>query len=113
MDCTIPTRIGRSGYFLNRTGQTEIDVKNRFKTKIENLKFKDNQEPLDKECDCYVCKNFDKAYIHHLFKTQELLAYRLLTYHNLAFMINLQNKIRKSLKNGTFKKLKKEWLGRV
>jgi queuine tRNA-ribosyltransferase len=112
MDCTIPTRIGRSGYFLNRTGNPKTDLKNRFRTKIENLKFKDKQEPLDPNCNCYVCQNFDKAYIHHLFKTQELLAYRLLTYHNLAFMINLQNQIRKTLKNGTFSKLKKEWLGK-
>jgi len=113
MDCTIPTRIGRSGYFLNRTGNSKTDIKNRFRTKIENLKFKDKQEPLDPNCNCYVCKNFDKAYIHHLFKTQELLAYRLLTYHNLAFMINTQNLIRQALKDGSFLKLKKEWLGKL
>lgn len=112
MDCTIPTRLGRSGYFLNRTGNIKVDLKNRFKTKIESLKFKDNQEPLDPNCNCYVCKNYDKAYIHHLFKTQELLAYQLLTYHNLAFMINTQNLIRQALKDGTFLKLKKQWLGR-
>lgn len=106
MDCTLPTRMGRAGYALTR------DVKG-FKYCIIPIKYKQNTTPLDSTCNCYVCKNYDKAYIHHLFKTQELLAYHLLTYHNLSFMINTTQLIRNALKSGTFQKLKKEWLGRV
>jgi len=103
MDCTLPTRLGRAGYALSRQAG--------FKFKISNLRLKSDSAPLDPDCHCYVCQNYSRAYIHHLFKAQELLSYRLLTYHNLSFMINLQNKIRKALKNGTFLQLKREWLG--
>ncbi|MFA5828179.1 MAG: tRNA guanosine(34) transglycosylase Tgt [Candidatus Shapirobacteria bacterium] len=112
MDCTMPTRSARAGQFLNRTGEAKHDLKQRFYNQIINKKYKKDQSPLDLECQCYSCKNFDRAYIHHLFKTQELLGYRLMTLHNLKFMIDTTQKIRDALKNGTFDKLKYSWLGR-
>ena len=77
-----------------------------------NSKYKLDQTPLDPDCHCPTCQKYDKAYLHHLFKTQELLGYRLMTLHNLSFMINTTTQIRNSLKDGTFSKLKYNWLGR-
>lgn len=112
MDCTLPTRMARGGQFLHRTGNSSHDYKNKFKNQIMNAQFKTDQTPLDPNCHCPTCQQYDKAYIHHLFKTQELLGYRLMTIHNLAFMINTTQQIRDALKNGTFNKLKYNWLGR-
>ena len=112
MDCTLPTRCARAGQFLHQTGNTTHDVRQRFHDQIMHQKYKTDQTPLDSTCQCYTCKNYDKAYIHHLFKTQELLGYRLMTLHNLKFMIDTTQKIKDSLKDGTFEKLKYSWLGR-
>jgi len=112
MDCTLPTRCARAGQFLHRTGDVKHDTKQRFHTQIMNKKYKNDQTPLDSKCQCYTCKNYDKAYLHHLFKTQELLGYRLMTLHNLKFMIDTTQLIRDSLKTNTFEKLKYSWLGR-
>ena len=111
MDCTLPTRMARGGQFLHRTGNSTIDVKNKFKSQIMRTKYKLDKTPLDPNCSCPTCQKYDKAYIHHLFKTQELLGYRLITLHNLAFMINLTQQIRHSLTDSTFAKLKYNWLG--
>jgi len=112
MDCTLPTRMARGGQFLHRTGNSTHDQKNKFKSQIMNSKYKLDQTPLDPDCHCPTCQKYDKAYLHHLFKTQELLGYRLMTLHNLSFMINTTTQIRNSLKDGTFSKLKYNWLGR-
>lgn len=112
MDCTLPTRMARGGQFLHRTGNSTFDLKNKFKSQIMHSKFKFDQSPLDPNCHCPTCQKYDKAYIHHLFKAQELLGYRLMTIHNLSFMINTTQQIRDALKDGTFKKLKYNWLGR-
>ena len=112
MDCTLPTRMARGGQFLHRTGNSTHDYKNKFKSQIMHSKYKTDQSPLDSNCHCSTCRDYDKAYIHHLFKTQELLGYRLMTIHNLSFMINTTQQIRDSLKDGTFDKLKYNWLGK-
>ena len=112
MDCTLPTRLARGGQFLHRTGNQKYDLHNKFKSQIMSSRFKSDQTPLDPDCDCYTCRNYDKAYLHHLFKTQELLGYRLMTIHNLRFMIHTTQLIRNALKDGTFDKLKYSWLGR-
>lgn len=112
MDCTLPTRMARGGQFLHRTGNSTYDQRNKFKSQIMNSKYKLDQTPLDPDCHCPACQKYDKAYLHHLFKTQELLGYRLMTLHNLYFMINTTTQIRNSLKDGTFSKLKYNWLGR-
>jgi len=112
MDCTLPTRLARSGQFFHRTGNSRFDLKNRFKSQIIKTKYQKDTTPLDSNCDCYTCQHYDKAYLHHLFKTQELLGYRLATIHNLRFVIALVENIRKTLKDNSFNKLKHQWLGR-
>lgn len=105
-DCVLPTRLARVGYIFS----SECNKKTKWRYRITNSRFRTDTEPLDKNCSCYVCKNFSRAYIHHLFKANELLSYTLATYHNLAFFSNLMKSIRDSIENDSFKKLKKKWL---
>jgi len=108
MDCVMPTRLARMGWILTQNPK----LKNKdFRYDITKSKFADNKEPPDPDCDCYLCRNFSRAYLHHLFRTHELLAYRLATYHNLFFIEQLFVKIREAIKKGEFLKLKKQWLG--
>jgi queuine tRNA-ribosyltransferase len=60
------------------------------------------ERPIVPDCDCYTCRNFSAAYLHHLFNCDELLAYRLATIHNLSFITNLMDKIRGAIVSGTF-----------
>ena len=108
-DCVLPTRLARSGYvfFRPESGGTE---ENRFRYKLISAQYKEDLKPLDENCDCYVCKNFSRGYIHHLFKAKELLVYTLVTYHNLYFFKRMMDEIRESIENGTFAELKKKWL---
>jgi len=103
MDCVMPTRLGRMGYVLSKEAEG-------FKYDITKAKFASDFSPLDRECHCFVCKNYSRAYLNHLFRTKELLAYRLASYHNLFFMEDLFVKIREAIKKDKFKDLKKEWL---
>jgi len=94
-DCTEPTRIARTGiiYQINRE-----NLKNFLNTiDIQKSKYKDSQEKVDEKCDCYVCQNFSKAYLHHLFKEKEILAYILATYHNLYVMEKFFEMIREKI----------------
>ena len=108
-DCVSPTRIARSGYPHIRPPLGMKKNKYRYKLKLQ--KYQDDALPLDPHCDCKVCKRYSRAYIHHLLKTQELLGYTLLSYHNTYFMLHLMKEIRHSIKNGCFQQLKKEWMG--
>jgi tRNA-guanine transglycosylase len=112
MDCTLPTRLGRSGQFFHRSGNSKFDYKNKFRSQILKAPYAKDTSPLDKKCDCYTCQHYDRAYLHHLFKSQELLAYRLMTIHNLRFVISIVEQIRIALKNNSFDKLKYSWLSR-
>jgi queuine tRNA-ribosyltransferase len=67
------------------------------------------EQPIVLECECYTCRNFSAAYLHHLFKCEELLAYRLATIHNLSFIQNLMHKIRDAILNGTFNTFKDDF----
>lgn len=107
-DCVMPTRLGRMGRILT------LNVKHQtsnFTYDITKAEFTKDFQPPDPECDCFVCKNFSRAYLNHLFRTRELLAYRLATYHNLYFIESLFAKIRKAIKKEKFLRLKKVWLG--
>ncbi len=106
-DCVIPTRLGRTGFAF--ISPPEGNIKNRFRLDIQKTKWNKSKLPLDRNCDCYVCQNYTRAYIHHLFKARELLAYRLVTYHNVYFCTNLAKKIRESILRNEFKDLKKQW----
>ena len=106
-DCVGPTRMARAGYVY--TTPKEGNVKNKFKYKITSSKYKLDSSPIDKNCKCKVCKNYTRAYLYHLFNSNELLAYNLASYHNVHFFLNLMKNIRKSISEGKFLKLKKEW----
>ncbi len=118
-DCVIPTRIGRTGFFFISPFGTEDppgrrppfgNSRNRFRTDIDKPIYRQDAKPLDENCNCYACKNFSRAYISHLFKSRELLAYNLLSIHNLYFLINLTKQIRQSILDDNFQSFKKKWL---
>ena len=108
-DCVLPTRLARVGYIFIRP-ESGGRIKNKFRYRVLNEKFKEDKNPLDKNCGCYTCKNFSRAYIRHLFKAEELLAYTLATYHNLWFFQNLMKEMRESIEKDGFKELKKKWM---
>lgn len=101
-DCVEPTRIARMGTIYNiepfavAQGKHETYNIKQFAREIDITKtvYKDNMERVDENCECYVCQNFTKAYLHHLFKQRELLGYTLATYHNLAVMEKFMSTIR-------------------
>ncbi|RJQ38376.1 tRNA guanosine(34) transglycosylase Tgt [Candidatus Microgenomates bacterium] len=108
-DCVIPTRFGRYGIIL--ASPPEGNAGNRFRFDINKSIYAKDQSTIAKGCGCYVCKNFTRAYLHHLFRTKELLAYRLASYHNLYFTINLVKEIREAIMDDSFEKMRKDWLG--
>ena len=87
-DCVLPTRIGRNGTAMTSQGRVVI----------KNSKHTEAFEPLDPECDCYTCKNYSRAYLRHLFKADEILGLRLLTYHNLYFLLKLMGEVRQAIR---------------
>jgi len=109
-DCVIPTREGRHGRLFIRKGNFQFSISN-FQTSpkaqkpkspktfyktinINNEKFKKDFKPVDKSCNCVLCKNYTRAYLRHLFATNEPLALRLASIHNLKFYLDLMNKLR-------------------
>ncbi|HSW89123.1 MAG TPA: tRNA guanosine(34) transglycosylase Tgt [Candidatus Saccharimonadales bacterium] len=107
-DCVTPSRLGRVGHIF--VHPPEGSVRNRFRYDVTKSLFSQSSEPLSIGCECYVCQTFTRGYIHHLFRAKELLAYRLATYHNIHFIINLTKKIRESLLENRFAEMKKKWL---
>jgi queuine tRNA-ribosyltransferase len=99
-DSALPTRLGRNG---------AVFTQNR-RYSINNARFKTKKGPIDSECDCYTCRNFSAAYLHHMFKSQELLAYRLATVHNVRFIMRLMGQIRSSILEGTFNSFRKDFI---
>ncbi|HVV39264.1 MAG TPA: tRNA guanosine(34) transglycosylase Tgt [Candidatus Paceibacterota bacterium] len=99
-DCVLPTRNGRTGGLYSNKG----------KIQIPNAEYKEDQNPIDPECACPVCKRYTKSYIHHLFRTGEMLGPILASQHNLYFLANLTKKIRASIIDGTFEKYKEAFL---
>lgn len=93
-DCVIPTREGRHGrIFIRKKNYKSKIEKNKSDfletININNQKFKNDLNPVDKNCDCYLCKNYSRAYLRHLFATKEPLALRLASIHNLKFYLDL------------------------
>ena len=91
-DCVMPSRNARHGHIFTMRG-----IRNMF-----NAKYETDDSPLDEECDCPVCKNFSRAYIRHLYKSNEMLGMRLGVMHNLYFYNKLLEKIRDALDNDGF-----------
>ena len=98
-DCVMPTRNARNGWLFTRYG----DVK------IRNSKYKDDLRPLDPTCDCYACRHFTRAYLHHLQKVNEILGARLNTIHNLRYYLNLMQEIRDALDQDRFPQWREEF----
>ncbi len=107
-DCVIPTRLGRTGFFF--ISPPFGSAKNRFRSDIDKPIYRHDSKPMDENCTCYACKNFTRAYIHHLFRSKELLSYQLISIHNVHFLINLTKKIRDSIIDDSYIKLKKKWI---
>ncbi len=99
-DCVSPARVGRNGALYTKFGRVNIT----------RAQFKEDFTPFDETCECYTCKNFTSAYLHHLFRADELLANTLATIHNEQFIVKLVDDIRASITGGTFYDLKKEFL---
>ncbi|MDO8603817.1 MAG: tRNA guanosine(34) transglycosylase Tgt [bacterium] len=101
-DCVAPARMGRNGTLHTRDG----------KININNAKFMREFTPIDSECDCYTCKNYTRAYVAHLFRSNEMLAGTLGSIHNLRFIIALVEKMREAILDDTFDELKTNFLNR-
>lgn len=87
-DCVLPTRIARNGTLMTSTGRLNI----------KNAAFKRDFGPIDDKCDCYTCKNYSRAYVHHLIRADETFGIRLTSYHNLQFLLNLMEQVRQAIR---------------
>lgn len=99
-DCVMPTRNARHGAFWTNEGRFNI----------KTAEFKEDSEPLHKGCKCYSCANYSKSYIKHLFTEREIFALRLITIHNIHFLVNLMKKAQMHIKKGTFVDFKNKFL---
>ena len=98
-DCVLPTRIARHGAAMTSHGRMIL----------KNKEFERDYTPLDPECDCYTCKNYTRAYLRHLVKADEILGARLITIHNIHFLLNLMKNIRQAIKEDRFLEFKKDF----
>lgn len=99
-DSALPTRVARNGAFFTMRGRQNI----------RKAVYKRAEQPVDIGCDCYTCRTFSAAYLHHLFKCDELLAYRLATIHNLRFIARLVYRLRNAIEDGTFVNFSSDFL---
>lgn len=107
-DCVMPTRLGRMGQGL--TNVKSQMTNNKFRMDITKARYANDVNPIEKDCGCFTCQNFSRAYLNHLFRVRELLGYRLLTIHNLYFVNHLVEEIRKAIEEDKLLELKKKWL---
>jgi queuine tRNA-ribosyltransferase len=91
-DCVLPTRLGRNGALFTPGGRVAIT----------NARFRDEAEPVDPTCDCPACSRFSAAYLHHLFRNDELLGHRLASAHNIRFLVRLMEQAQQAISGGTF-----------
>ena len=109
-DCVSPTRNARNGGLLKRFDDDGSRTKN-FRINIKNARYSKDTRAIDENCQCYSCQNYSRGYLRHLFKAKEIEAQTLASIHNIHFMSELFKDIRKSIIEGTFAELKKDWLG--
>jgi queuine tRNA-ribosyltransferase len=98
-DCVMPTRNARNGWLFTRFGDL----------KLRNAGFKEDTRPLDPTCTCYTCRNFSRAYLHHLQKANEILGSQLNTIHNIHYYLNLMKEVREALDQDLFPEFVKEF----
>ncbi len=99
-DCVLPTRLARHGALMTSKGRVNI----------RDSKYKEDFSPLDDECDCITCKNYTKAYLRHLYVCDETFGKRLLSIHNIRFLIRLMEQARQAIKEDRYGDFKKEVL---
>jgi queuine tRNA-ribosyltransferase len=102
-DCVMPTRNARNGHLFVTDGVV----------KIRNAKHKDDTSPLDKDCDCYTCRNYSRAYLHHLDRCNEILGARLNTIHNLRHYQRLMAGLREAIEQGKLELFVADFYGRI
>ena len=98
-DCVMPTRNARNGQLFTSTGTLNIS----------NAKFRLDKGPIDTDCKCYTCQNYSRGYLRHLYKSKELLSYRLNTIHNLYYYLDLMDKMRNAIRDNRFLAFKREF----
>lgn len=98
-DCVFPTRVARNGTALTSSGRVVI----------RNAVYADDLKPLDEHCDCYTCRNYSRAYLRHLIRCDEILGLRLMSLHNLHFLIDLMRKIRESIIQDSFSEFRQNF----
>jgi queuine tRNA-ribosyltransferase len=98
-DCVMPTRIARNGTLYTSEGRINIKA----------ARFERDDSPLDPNCDCYVCRNFSKAYLRHIFRVGEISSLVYNTYHNLHFMKRFMEDVRQHILNDTFDDVERKW----
>ena len=101
-DCVLPTRIARHGALMTSLGRVNI----------RNKQYEEDFTPLDPNCDCYCCKNYTKAYLRHLYICDETFGKRLLSIHNVRFLIHLMEEIRTAIKEDRVLEFKKDFLNK-
>ena len=99
-DCVLPTRIARHGNAFTRSG----------KTNLRNAKYKEDFTPIEEGCDCYACKHYTKAYIRHLLVAEETFGQRLLSIHNIRFLVRLTEELRNAIKTNTLLEYKEKFI---
>ncbi len=101
-DCSLPTRVARNGGLFTPDGRVNV----------HSAPFRERAGPIDENCDCYACASFSAAYLHHLFRAKELLAYRLASVHNLRFVTRLMEEARSAIVNGRYAEFRDGFLAR-
>ena len=99
-DCVLPTRVARNGSLFTSLGRVNID----------SGRYRGVDGPVEPDCDCYTCRHFSAAYLSHLFRAGELLAYRLATIHNLRFVLRLMEGLRRAILQGRLGEFKERFL---
>jgi len=99
-DCVAPTRLARHGHAYTKYG----------KINLKNAKYKTDFTPIDETCDCYACKNYTKSYIKHLINSNETFGARLLSIHNIRYLIRLTEDLRKAIQNDTILEYREEFI---
>ena len=98
-DCVLPTRIARNGTLMTSEGRMVI----------KNAKYARDFRPIDETCDCYTCKNYTRAYVRHLLRTEETFGLRLTSYHNLRFLIKTMEQVREAIREDRLGDFKEEF----
>ena len=98
-DCVLPTRNARNGMAFTNSGRVVI----------KNAACALDPGPLDEACDCYTCRNYSRAYLRHLYVSREILAFRLLTFHNLYYYLRLMGKMRQAISADRFAAFRREF----